>query len=60
MQGLQETVATWPPAVNVHDLLGSHKEADLFTRAKAAMKASVRERIRLYGGSGRARKPPTV
>ncbi len=59
-QGLQETVAAWSPSVNVHDILGSHKEADLFTRAKAAMKASVRERIRLYGGSGRARKPPTV
>ena len=55
LQGLQETVASWPPAVNVHDILGSHKEADLFTRAKAAMTASVRERIRLYGGSGRAR-----
>jgi ketose-bisphosphate aldolase len=54
LQALRETVAAWPPSVNVHDILGSHKEADVFTRAKAAMKASVRERIRLYGGSGRA------
>jgi ketose-bisphosphate aldolase len=53
LQGLQETVASWPPSVNEHDVLGSHKEADLFTQAKAAMKAVVRERIRLYGGSGR-------
>jgi fructose/tagatose bisphosphate aldolase len=53
LQALQETVASWPPSVNVHDILGSHKEADVFTQAKAAMKASVRERIRLYGGSGR-------
>jgi ketose-bisphosphate aldolase len=54
LQALRETVASWPPSVNVHDVLGSHKEADLFARAKAAMKASVRERIGLYGGSGRA------
>jgi ketose-bisphosphate aldolase len=56
LQALQETVASWTTSVKVHDILGSHKEADLFTRAKAAMTASVRERIRLYGGSGRARE----
>jgi ketose-bisphosphate aldolase len=55
LQALRETVAAWSPSVNVHDVLGSHKEADLFTRAKTAMKAVVRERIRLYGSSGRAR-----
>jgi ketose-bisphosphate aldolase len=53
-QGVQETVASWSPSVNVHEVLGSHKEPDLFTRANAAMKARVRERIRLYGGSGRS------
>jgi ketose-bisphosphate aldolase len=53
LQALRQTVSRWPPSVNVHDVLGSHKDVDLFTQAKAAMKASVRERIRLYGGSGR-------
>jgi ketose-bisphosphate aldolase len=58
LQGLQESVARGASigsaGVSVHDLLGSHKEADLLVRAKAAMKAAVCERIRLYGGSGRA------
>jgi ketose-bisphosphate aldolase len=54
LQALQATAASATGSTNVHDILGSHKEADVFTRPKAAMKASVRERIRLYGGSGRA------
>jgi ketose-bisphosphate aldolase len=55
LQALQETVVSWPPSVNVHDVLGSHKASDLFARPKAAMKECVRERIRLYGGSRRGR-----
>lgn len=42
------------PRLRVHELLGSHKDADLLNVGKAAMKAKVRELMRLYGGSGRA------
>jgi len=38
----------------LHALLGSHKESDLLVAGKRAMKAKVRELIRLYGGKNRA------
>jgi fructose/tagatose bisphosphate aldolase len=44
------------PSVRVHDLLGSHKETDIQTAGKQAMKAKVRELLRLYGGAGRSRE----
>jgi ketose-bisphosphate aldolase len=42
--------------VSAHDLLGSHKDADIMSAGKAAMKEKVRERLRLYGSIGRARR----
>lgn len=53
-QALRETVAAWPRNPRVHDVLGSHKADDVLVPAQAAMTAAVRERIRLYGGAGKA------
>ena len=50
LEGLRETVHALPAQPFVHDLMGSHKDADLFTQGKARMTAKVRELIRLYRG----------
>jgi fructose-bisphosphate aldolase class II len=52
-ESVRETVSRMPAGVNVHDVMGSHKEADLMSVGKARMRSKVRELIRLYGGSGR-------
>jgi fructose-bisphosphate aldolase class II len=44
----------WPGHVNVHEVLGSHKESDFLNAGKAAMKEKVKDLMRLYGSSGRA------
>lgn len=54
LTGIRETMSEWPARVNVHDVLGSHGEADLMSAGKARMRSKARELIRLYGGSGRA------
>ena len=51
---LKEAVACCPPNPMSHALLGSHGPADLLDAGKATMLETVRELIRLYGGSGRA------
>ncbi len=47
-------VADWSPNVDVHEILGSHKERDLMVVGKRAMKERVRELLCLYGSNGRA------
>ncbi|HZO86982.1 MAG TPA: class II fructose-bisphosphate aldolase [Chthonomonadaceae bacterium] len=54
VEGMREAVGRWPARVDVHAALGSHAKDDFLNAGKAAMKAKVRELIRLYGGSGRA------
>ena len=51
LEGLRETVGALPAQPFVHDLMGSHKDADLLTQGKARMTAKVRELIRLYRGT---------
>ncbi|MFM7321347.1 MAG: class II fructose-bisphosphate aldolase [Armatimonadota bacterium] len=53
-EALRAAVATQPERPDVHALLGSHKPADLHAGPAAAMEAVVRERIRVYGSSGKA------
>ncbi len=53
-EGINEAILNAPAPVNVHDTLGSHKEADVLNAGKARMKAKVQELMRLYGSSGRA------
>ena len=54
LEAVRAQVASWPAQVDTHQVLGSHKEADLLNAGKATMTAEVRRLIRLYGGSGRA------
>jgi fructose-bisphosphate aldolase class II len=51
LDGVEEAMAAWSPPVNVHDALGSHKEADFLDAGKDAMKAKVKELMRLYASS---------
>jgi fructose-bisphosphate aldolase class II len=57
MNAVRETLAAQAPTMSVHDVLGSHKETDFLVAGKVAMKAKVRELIRLYGSSQRADSP---
>lgn len=54
LDAVQDAMARWPHRVNVHEILGSHREADFMVAGQRAMKAKVKELIRLYGGTDRA------
>lgn len=54
LDGVRTTMDGWSTTVNVHDVLGSHKEMDLLGAGKARMRTKARELMRLYGSSGRA------
>ena len=54
LDAVRAQVSSWPERVDPHQVLGSHKEADLLNAGKAAMTAEVRRLIKLYGGSGKA------
>jgi ketose-bisphosphate aldolase len=54
LDGVREALNSLPARVNVHDVLGSRKKADLMNVGKARMCSKVRELIRLYGGNVRA------
>ena len=54
LEAVRTQVSSWPAQVDPHQVLGSHKEADLFKVGKVRMTAEVRRLIKLYGGSGEA------
>jgi ketose-bisphosphate aldolase len=51
---LRESVLTSNDAVNIHDIVGSHREHDFLLTGKRSMQAKVQEYLQLYGSSGRA------
>jgi ketose-bisphosphate aldolase len=56
LDAVREYVAALDPGIDVHEVMGSHKSADLLNAGKAAIVPKMRELIRLYGASGRARR----
>jgi fructose-bisphosphate aldolase class II len=54
LEGMEAARQGWVPPVDVHTVLGSHRDGDLLLAGKAAMKEQVRQLMRLYGSSGRA------
>ncbi len=60
LEAVQANAATWTGQESVHDLVGSHKETDFLEAGKAAITDAVRDLIRLYGGTGRARNMEAV
>lgn len=54
LQGAVESLDTTYRKLSVHALLGSHKETDFLTAGKLAMKAKVKELMRLYGSNGKS------
>lgn len=54
LEGLTAALASAPGGASPHDLVGSHRDADLARRAAAGLIERVRSLMRLYGSSGRA------
>ena len=54
LRGLSEALAQLPDEPDVHAAIGSHGPADVLEAGKAAVRETVQELIRQYGGSGRA------
>jgi ketose-bisphosphate aldolase len=54
LEGARAALEAGPPPVDVHAVLGSHKDADFLEAGKRAMTEKVRELMRLYGSAGRA------
>ncbi len=52
--GLGAAIASSPPELSPHDLVGSHRDADLLEQATQGLTDKVRELMRLYGSTGRA------
>jgi hypothetical protein len=48
-------VETLGAAVNVHDVVGSHREQDYLQEGKRRLRAKVRELLQVYRSSGQAR-----
>jgi ketose-bisphosphate aldolase len=55
LDAIRKYVAGLDPGVDVHEVMGSHKSADLLCVGKAAIVPKMREMLRLYGASGRAK-----
>jgi ketose-bisphosphate aldolase len=53
LQGAVKALGATPDSLDVHSVLGSHKDTDFLVAGKTAMKDKVRELMRLYGSSGR-------
>jgi ketose-bisphosphate aldolase len=52
--GIRDAVLALDAEVNIHDVIGSHREQDYLLEGKRRMRAKVREFLRLYGSSGHA------
>jgi ketose-bisphosphate aldolase len=54
LAGVRGTMEGWPAGVNVHAVLGSHREADVMAAGKTRMRSTVQKLMRLYGSSSHA------
>ena len=52
---LRDSVPNFDDSVNVHEIVGSHRERDYLLAGKKAMQTKVQAFLQLYGSSGRAR-----
>jgi len=53
--GIRESILATGNTVNIHDIIGSHREQDFLLAGKRSMQAKVRAYLHLYGSSGRAK-----
>jgi ketose-bisphosphate aldolase len=58
LEGIRDSMQTLDAAVNVHDVLGSHREQDYLQEGKRRLRAKVRELLQVYRSSGQARRTP--
>jgi fructose/tagatose bisphosphate aldolase len=54
LDAVLERTRSWSGDESVHDLVGSHKQADFLAAGQSAITGTVRSLLRLYGSSGRA------
>jgi ketose-bisphosphate aldolase len=55
LEGIRDSVERLGAAVNVHDVLGSHREQDYLQEGKRRLRAKVQELLQVYRSSGQAR-----
>jgi ketose-bisphosphate aldolase len=60
LEGIRDTVETLDVGVNVHDVLGSHREQDYLQGGKRRLITKVRELLQVYRSSGQARGTQAV
>jgi fructose-bisphosphate aldolase class II len=53
--GIRELILTTGSSVNIHDIVGSHREQDFLLAGNRSMQAKVQAFLQLYGSSGRAK-----
>lgn len=54
LDAVLDRTRSWSGNESVHDLVGSHKQADFLAAGQSAITETVRSLLRLYGSSGRA------
>lgn len=54
LDAVLERTRSWSGNESVHDLVGSHKQADFLAAGQSAITETVRSLLRLYGSSGQA------
>lgn len=54
LQGMRQAIDAAEVPINVHDVMGSHHQADFLEHGKAAMQVQVQRLMQLYGSSNQA------
>jgi fructose-bisphosphate aldolase class II len=54
LDGIRQALQALPQAVNIHAVVGSRKESDIFVQAKQRVKQEITALMKLYGSAGRA------
>jgi ketose-bisphosphate aldolase len=55
LDGVRDAASSLPGRPNVHSVVGSREEADVFNAGKARVKAQIKSLIQLYGSAGQAK-----
>jgi ketose-bisphosphate aldolase len=55
LAGISEAIAGLPERLNIHRVMGSREQEDIFMQGKARLKAEITRFIHLYGSAGQAR-----
>ena len=54
LQGIRQAIQALPADVNIHAVIGSRKETDIFVQGKLRVKQEITALMQLYGSAGQA------